>query len=419
MSELARLRLARASRNWFSGSELACSADAYVRRLNEQGYASRTSNIYLESVAHFAHWSARRRIGLAGINEAAVERFLKHLPLCRCAHRCQRTRPSGRAALRLLLDLLRSEGRIAEKTSPYPAAITEEINRFEHYLKQVCGLRPATCTVRLQRVRAFLVDRFAHADIRITTVKPADVIRFMRRYTEGWTASSKRAAGDSLRSYFRFKAAQGHHTATLSAAMPNVAQWRLARLPKAISADRITRLLKAFDRSSAMGKRDYAITRCFIDLGLRTIEVARLRLDDFDWRQGLVRISGKGHRVDVLPLPHATGHAIADYLSHGRPTTGSRALFMRHSPPINTPASVCVVRAAVRYAARRCGLEPCFHGPHVLRHTLAQRLVQRGVPLKQIADLLRHRSLDSTTIYAKVDLPALSRVALPWPGRQS
>jgi integrase/recombinase XerD len=419
MSEFVRLRLARASRNWFSGSELACSADAYVRRLNERGYASRTSNIYLESVAHFAHWCARRHIGLAGINEGAVERFLKHLPLCRCAHRCQRTRPTGQAALGLLLDLLRSEGRIAEKTSPYPAAIAEEINRFEHHLKQVCGLRLATCTVRLQRVRAFLVDQFADAGIRISTVKPADVISFMRKYTEDWTAPSKRAAGDSLRSYFRFKAAQGHRTATLSAAIPNVAQWRLARLPKAISADRVTRLLKAFDRSSATGKRDYAITRCFIDLGLRTIEVARLRLDDLDWRQGVVRISGKGHRVDVLPLPHATGHAIADYLRHGRPKTGSRALFMRHSPPINTPASVCVVRAAVRYAARRCGLEPCFHGPHVLRHTLAQRLVQRGVPLKQIADLLRHRSLDSTTIYAKVDLPALSRVALPWPGRQS
>lgn len=283
--------------------------------MNEQGYASRTSNIYLESVAHFAHWSARRHIGPAGINEAAVERFLKHLPLCRCAHRCQRTRPSGQAALGLLLDLLRSEGRIAEKTSPYPAAIAEEINRFEHYLKQVCGLRPATCTVRLQRVRAFLVDRFAHADIRISTVKPADVIRFMRRYTEGWTASSKRAAGW----LFRFKAAQGHHTATLSAAIPNVAQWRLARLPKAISADRITRLLRAFDRRSTMGKRDYAITRCFIDLGLHTIEVARLRLDDFDWRRGLVRVSGEGHPADVLPLPHATGHAIADYLSHGRP----------------------------------------------------------------------------------------------------
>ncbi len=350
----------------------SCSADAYVRRLNEQGYASRTSNIYLESVAHFAHWSAQRHIGLAGINEAAVERFLKHLPLCRCAHRCQRTRPSVRAALGFLLDLLRSEGRIAEKTSPYPAVIAEEINRFEHYLKQVCGLRPATCTVRLQRVRAFLVDRFAHADIRISTVKPADVIRFMRKYTEGWTASSKRAAGDSLRSYFRFKAAQGHHTATLSAAIPNVAQGRWARLPKAISADRIARLLKAFDRSSAIGKRDYAITRCFIDLGLRTIEVARLRLDDFDWRQGLVRISG-----------------LLIYQSRSKPSS-NQAIMRQHvllvEPSGTTACAWCwsdqshpIITTALRDSVRPCPAHRRINGQ--VKRPFSNLLAQTQSPL--------------------------------------
>jgi len=419
MSEITRLRIARTSRNWFSGSELACSADSYVRHLSERGYASRTINVYLGSVAHFAHWCTRRHIGLAGINEDAVERFLKHLPFCRCARRCQRMRHSVRAALGLLLDFLRTEGQIAPKKSPYPGTVAEEINRFEHYLKQVCGLRPTTCTVRIQRVRAFLLDRFSAGHIRISAVKPTEVVRFMARYTANWTAPSKRAAGDSLRSYFRFKAVHGDDTAALSAAIPNVAQWRLARLPKGIPADRVTRLLKAFNRSSATGKRDYAITRCFVDLGLRAIEVARLQLDDFDWQQGLVRIRGKDHRIDVLPLPQASGRAITDYLCHGRPKTGSRALFMRHRPPLNTPATVFVMRNAVRYAAIRCGLEPHFHGPHRLRHTLAQRFVLSHTPLKQIADVLRHRSLDSTTIYAKVDLPALSRVALPWPGRQS
>jgi integrase/recombinase XerD len=419
MSELARLRLARASRNWFSGSELACSADTYVRHLSERGHASGTINVYLGSVAHFAHWCARRHIGLAGINESAVIRFLKHLPLCRCAYRCQRMRYSVRAALGLLLDLLRTEGRIAPKKSSYPAAIAEEINRFEHYLKQVCGLRPTTCTVRIQRVRAFLLDRFSAGHIRISAVKPADVVRFMAKYTEGWTAPSKRAAGDSLRSYFRFKAVHGDDTAALSAAIPHVAQWRLARLPQGIPADRVTRLLKAFDRNSATGKRDYAITRCFVDLGLRTIEVVRLQLDDIDWRQGLVCIRGKGHRRDMLPLPQTTGRAIVDYLRHGRPKTNCRVIFMRHRPPLGTPATASVVRGATRYAAARCGLARCFHGPHTLRHTLAQRLVLARTPFKQIADVLRHRSLDSTAIYAKVDLPALSAVALPWPGRRS
>ncbi|MBZ5617046.1 MAG: site-specific integrase [Acidobacteriia bacterium] len=318
-----------------------------------------------------------------------------------------------------MLDLLRTDNRIAPKKSPDPATVSDETHRFEHYLQQVCGLKPATCVARLKHVRSFLLDRFGTRGIRMCMLKPIDVIRFMRKHTERWGASSKRQAANSLRSYFRFKALHGEHTASLSAAIPTVAQWRLAQLPKGISIDQTTRLLKAFDRNSATGKRDYAITRCFIDLGLRTTEVAALALDDIDWRQGLVHIRGKGRRVDVLPLPQATGSAIVAYLRHGRPQTTSRALFLRHRPPLNTPATPCVVRAAVRYAARRCGVERCFHGPQVLRHTLAQRLVQSNTPLKEIADLLRHRSLDTTTIYAKVDLSALGQVALPWPGRQS
>lgn len=279
MSDLPRLRLARTSRDWFSDSELACSADTYVRHLSERGYASGTINAYLGSVAHFAHWCARRRISLAGINEGVVKGFLKHLCPSAVAPTAASECDTVFALPYDIYSILRTEGRIAPKKSPYPAAIAEEINRFEHYLKQVCGLRPTTCTVRIQRIRAFLLDQFAADHIRINAVKPVDVVHFMAKYTEGWTPPSKRAAGDSLRSYFRFNAVHEDDTAALSAAIPNVAQWRLARLPKGMSADRVTRLLKAFDRSSATGKRDYAITRCFVDLGLRTIEVVRLRLD--------------------------------------------------------------------------------------------------------------------------------------------
>jgi len=349
MPELTRWRLARASRDWFSGTELFSSADDYVRYLNERGYSPQTAGVYLESVAHFAHWSARQHIGVAEINEGAVGCFLnQHLPFCRCAIRCQRTRHSVRAALVHLLKMLRAEGRIAPRQSADPATVAEEINRFEHYLMQVCGVSPVTCRVRLQRVRAFLLDGFAAGRIRISSVEPAHVVRFMTKYTQGWTASSKRAAGDSLRSYFRFKAVEGENTAPLSAAIPVVAQWRMAGLPKGLSADETTQLLNAFDRSSATGLRDYAITRCLVDLGLRTIEVARLSLDDIGWRQGLIHVRGKGHRVDILPLPQPTGGALVNYLRHGRPQTSSRALFMRHRPPVNTPATACVVRAAVR-----------------------------------------------------------------------
>jgi integrase/recombinase XerD len=420
MTEHERLKPALASAKKPFDSDVLSSADAYIRCLAERGYAPRTIQMYLESVAHFTHWCGAKRIGLIEIDESTVERFLcRHLPFCHCARHRQRIRNNAAAALGHLLDLLRIENRIAPQKSPYPATISDEIQRFNHYLTQVCGLKPATCHDRILHIRAFILDRFAAGNIRMNRLKSADVIGFINKYTERWTASSKRHACNSLRSYFRFKALHGEGTAGLSAAIPMVAQWRLAQLPKGISVDETNRLLKAFDLNSPIGKRDYAITRCFVDLGLRASEVAALTLDDIDWRQGHMHIRGKGRRVDVLPLPNTTGRAIIAYLRHGRPQTSSRALFLRHRPPSNMPATLSIVRASVRYAARRCGVERCFHGPQVLRHSLAERLVQRATPLKQIADLLRHRSLNTTTIYAKVDVPALGRVAMPWPGRQS
>jgi site-specific recombinase XerD len=241
----------------------------------------------------------------------------------------------------------------------------------------------------------------------------------MRRYAPHWTPSSKKALGNSLRSYFRYRALHGERTAHLVAAIPRIAQWRMASLPKWLSGDQLMQLLGAFDRSTATGRRDYAIARCFVDLGLRTTEIARLRLDDLSWQEGVVRIHSKGRRVDLLPLPESTGRAIVEYLRKGRPTTLDRGLFVRHRPPVGRSVTPCIVRNAIRYAGRRCGLEQCFHGPHILRHTVAKRLLQGGSTLKQIADVLRHRCLDTTGIYAKVDVTALARVALPWPGSRA
>jgi site-specific recombinase XerD len=250
------------------------------------------------------------------------------------------------------------------------------------------------------------------------SLEPVDVTRFMTQYTTNWVPASIRVVCTSLRSYFTFKASREEQTAALIAVLPQVAQWRLAGLPKQLSSEEVKKLLGAFDRRSATGRRDYAITRCLLDLGLRRTEVARLQLDDVDWCAGTLNIHTKGKRIDVLPLPKATGRAIAQYLQHGRPQTTRRELFVRHRPPINAPADPDIVRNAVRFAAIRCGLEHRIRGTHILRHTLACQLVQSGTRFKEIADLLRHRNLDTTTIYAKVDLPALEQVALPWPGRQ-
>ena len=268
----------------------------------------------------------------------------------------------------------------------------------------------------MKHIGDFLLAHFADGAVEVTALTPADIERFVRQHTAGWKPASVKQVCIAVRSYLRFKAGQGIDTVRLAAALPRVAQWRLNSLPRDLSAQELEQLLGAFDRRTATGRRDYAIARCYVDLGLRTAEVVRLRLEDLDWREGRLRIRGKSRRTDVLPLPTPTGRAIAAYLRAGRPHTASRALFVRHRPPHDIPATADTIRGAIRNAAQRCGLAERLTGTHVLRHTLARRLVQSGASFKAIADILRHRSLDTTTIYAKVDLAALAAVAAPWPG---
>lgn len=419
MLDLARQRLSRATRDWFTDSPLECSADPYVQYLLDRGYAAASIRSYVVSVAHFGRWLTVHRYGLGDLNEALLDRFVRrHLPTCRCAERVPHVPYCVRPALLHLLRMLRTGEQIAPKTSDYPPMIVAELREFDRYLTEVRGLSQTTRYSRVIRVGAFLLDLFGVRRIRLDTLHRADIVGFVARYTANWKPQSKQCVASSLQSYFRFKAISGVATTALSAALPTIAHWKLATLPRGLSAAELTRLLGAFDRTCATGRRDYAITRCFADLGLRTAEVARLQLDDVDWQRGTLCIRGKGRRVDSLPLPPATGRAIVAYLRAGRPRSDDSALFLRHRPPVGKPATRCIVRNAVRFAAARCGLKG-LGGPHTLRHTVATRLVQRGATLKQIADVLRHRCLDTTAIYAKVDFAALSRVAMPWPGRCS
>lgn len=404
-------------REWRADSALGCSAEAYVQYLTDRGYAVGTINGYLGSVAHFAYWLRQQLPGVDNIGEELMHYFLEqHLPRCRCARRCRRAPTEVRAALGQLLQMLRTNGQCAPEISMLPDAVTAELEDFDRYLAEARGLAPVTRSVRLRHLRDFLRDRFDSGPVELNSLEPAEISHFIERYTAGWAPASVKQACISLRSYFAFRRTRGEQTKTLIAALPRVAQWRLAGLPQVLSQDETNQLLRTFDRSTATGKRDYAITRCLLDLGLRRTEVARLQLEDIDWRDGTLSLHAKAKRIDVLPLPEATGRAIAVYLQDGRPHTTRREIFVRHRPPINGPAGPDIIRNAVRYAAKRCGLEHRIRGTHILRHTLAGRLVQRGARFKEIADLLRHRSLDTTTIYAKVDLQVLARVALPWPG---
>ena len=200
---------------------------------------------------------------------------------------------------------------------------------------------------------------------------------------------------------------------SLSAAVPSVAGWRLAGLPRGLEPGQARRLLSSCDRRSTLGRRDFAILTLLLRLGLRRGEAARLALGDVDWRAGEIVVHGKGGRLDRLPLPGDVGEAIVAYLQRGRPSTGHRELFLRALAPIG-PLAGGGVSWIVRRACRRAGTEEV--GAHRLRHTAACEMVAAGVPLPEIGEVLRHRSLASTALYARVDLDALRSVAVPWPG---
>lgn len=417
MPELNAITLSRNAHRWLQGTAINDYIGAYIDDLIGKGYARSTVSGYVNAVAHFAYWMGGQSLQLDAVDEHTVLCFLQdHVPICQCAPRCFCATKEVRAALAQLLKQLRSKGLIPEKPSTVPARIAAELSEFDAYLSQVCGLRDTTRRIRLRQVQAFLVWRFRSHPIMIERLEPTEIARFFTTYTAGWKPGSIQVVCSSLRSYLRFKAVFGHSTTALIAGVPKVAQWRWAALPKTLSHDEIQQLLGAVDQQTPTGRRDYAILRCYADLGLRTTEIVRLELEDIDWQQGIVRIRSKGGRTDVLPLPVTTGQAIVAYLRYGRRDSPTRAVFLRHRPPHDQPASATTIRASVRNAAQRCGLGTHLGGPHVLRHSVAMRLVNHGATLKEIADLLRHRSLDTTTIYAKVDLGSLATVAAPWPG---
>jgi integrase len=325
---------------------------------------------------------------------------------------------SVRPALAHLLHVLRVDGRISGPQALVPHPIQDELERFNAHLDAVCGLAPATRTSRRMWVGKFLVDRFGSTPVELDRIKPGDIVEFMVRPTNRYKPGTAQVLGCALRSYLRFRALNcGDRVEALVAAVPRIAQWRLATVPKHLTSDQIARFLGAFDRHNASGQRAYAMARCLLDMGLRAGEVAAMQLDDLNWREGTLIIGrGKSRRADVLPLPVPTGRAIIQYLRAARPPRANRAVFVRHRAPLDAPITAEFVRGAIRRAFARCGLVGQYTGTHVLRHTAAMRMRCAGASLKEIADVLRHRSLDTTTIYSKVDLARLTAVAAPWPG---
>jgi site-specific recombinase XerD len=404
-------------RQWLKSSPLQLFYERYLEHLDRARYAPSTMRVYLCCIAHFAHWISTEQLALDSIDEAARARFIdEHLPVCDCPYPVRRLPHELRTAITHLLDVLRAEGAI-----PRAGNVTDrdrELGAFEAYMRDVGGLAPNTQRRRERILRRFLHEQFGDRKIAIADLEPASVRRFVLGEDRCWGTSTIRVVGGAIRCYLRFRRMAGDDVRRVLAAIPRVAHWRLAGLPEVLSSAHIDALLASFDHDFPSHRRAYAMVRCLTDLGLRCSEVVQLQLDNVDWRQGTIHIARtKSRQSDVLPLPAEMGRAIAAYLQHERPATTSRAIFVRHVAPYDLPIQMGVARRAVIAAYRRCGWP--HTGVHMLRHSIASRMLGAGVPMKQIADILRHRSLDTSMIYTKVDLQRLAAVAAPWPGSVS
>lgn len=406
-----------ARRDWLIESPLNDVVTSYVKALHDQHYAYNTIRIYLDCLAHFGFWLNTGGIKLRHIDSYLVKRFLQeHLPACTCPKPCNSSIGSAGAALRHLL-------RVLSCSQPLSAmvrnSLTLELDRFGEYLTEICGLASATREYRVQHAEAFLSHAFGTEALGISQLSATDVDVFFASLSSRLRPASLRIICTSLRSYFRYCALHGAATTGLTAALPRIADWRRVTLPKVLSDAELIEFLNAFDRTHPVGLRDYAIARCLLDLGLRGHEVTCLTLDSIDWRRAILIINGtKSKSVQQLPLPESTGKAVAQYLQQGRPQTTSRRLFVRHRAPHDKPLGVPAIRNSMNRAFVRCGLSDRFCNTHVLRRTMATQLQRSGVSAKEIADLLRHKSLDTVSTYARVDVEQLRAIALPWPGSQ-
>jgi site-specific recombinase XerD len=349
-----------------------------------------------------------------------LQRLSSDLVLKYLRYRFRHVQPArgDAAALKHLLEFLRSEGAIpVEKIAAYPATSAERCARaYEQYLREACGLSQATIVNYVPFVRSFLEERFGNGPVMWSQLCAHDVVRFVERQARRLHPKRSKLLTSALRSFLRYARYCGKVKLDLGAAVPIVPHWTMTTVPRAIPGDQVRQLLNSINRTTALGRRDYAVLLVLARLGLRASEVAFLELDDINWKAGQLSIRGKAGQRSDLPLPADVGKAIAAYLRNGRPQSTSRRVFLRARAPIRGFRGASGVGSIVRHRLLRAGIDAPTYAAHQFRHGLACELLRQGASLDEIGEVLGHRSPETTRIYAKVDLEALRSLALPWPG---
>ena len=381
----------------------------FAVELARLGYKPNAAADQLRLMAHLSRWLDAEQYDVAELTPLVAEAFLAAR---RAAGYVMWLSPR---ALAPLLGYLRRLGVVPVPAQGPVTPAEALLGRYQRYLVTERGLAPSTARDYAGLVRPFLAQREVAGGLNLEQLIAAEVTGFVLDRCPRMGRGSAKLMVTALRSLLGFLHVSGMTSEPLGAAVPAVARWRLAGLPRVLEPGQVTALLASCDRGSATGRRDFAMLTLLARLGLRAGEVAALCLDDIDWRAGEITVRGKGSRAERLPLPADAGQAITGYLRDGRPEPfeGARQVFLRARAPHRALTSAGVT-AAVCSAGHRAGIGQVF--AHRLRHSAATGMLAAGAPLTEIGQVLRHRRLMSTAIYAKANVGALRALARPWPG---
>lgn len=387
---------------------LAAHSNGYRSRLADLGYTPHSIENQIWVMGRLSQWLQVERLDAGDFTQIQVKQFLIHL------QERGRKQPLGERKIKPLLDYLRSLGVLPPDTLQGLHA-DELLERYRYYLAEERRLAPRTLAEYESFARRFVNEQagLMGSGARFQNIAGVNVNTFLLKEVKRLSVGAAKNRATQLRSLLRFLYLHNLTAVDLAASVPPIAGWCQTRLPVPLTVTQADALLDSCDRSHPAGRRDYAVMLVLARLGLRSAEVAGLQLGDIDWRAGEILIRGKSRRTDRLPLPMDVGEAIVAYLCDGRPHIASRNLFLTLRAPLHGMHRVSVSEV-VRNACKRIGIPPA--GSHRLRHTLASEMLRCGATLPEIGEVLRHRDLATTAVYAKVDRAALRTVAQPWPG---
>jgi site-specific recombinase XerD len=390
--------------------------DAFAKELKAHGHTQLTVSGYEDAARHFAEWLRRCKVELSQVSKDVVERFARHRCRCPGARRQDRLSPKYVRRVRRFIRFLVERGIVTAIVPRVRRSIDPRVAAYQDWLLHHRGISKRTIDRHGRMIMRLVSDLGADPDIYDAALVRRVILDVAKRSSRPHVKTMTTA----LRGYLRFLAAAGLCRPSLDRAVPTIPQWRLSALPRYLPAGNVEELIASCDLTKPHGIRDRAILLLLARLGLRAGDILSMRLDDIAWDEGTLRVRGKGRREIHLPLPQDAGDALLEYLSRARPRVADDQVFLRSSAPYRPFKTSCAISDVVRLALERAGIADApSRGANLLRHSAATGMLRAGASLDAIGTVLRHRSVDTTTHYAKVDLAMLQQIAQPWPGEAS